>query len=223
MISKLIIDSVIHSYNGRRVLTDVYLMCQKGETVGVLGNNGAGKSTLLRIIFGSIKADNKVLKIDSNYIEVGYKKNGLIGYLNQVSFIPKNLTVKKAVNLFVEDRSIVEAIEQDERIKKLYRNIVGSLSGGELRYLEIVLLLHSQKKFIILDEPFSGIEPLYKDLIVELIKSKQDNFGFIITDQEYRTIIEISDKLMLLKDGYIREIDQLNELVKLGYIPKLKS
>lgn len=105
-----------------------------------------------------------------------------------------------------------------EIIEPHLNKLVSHLSGGERRLLEIILLIHSNAQYILLDEPFNGVAPLYKDVIKQYIKEQAQEKGFIITDHDYRNIIEISTRMVLIRDGGTIAINNREELVDLGYI-----
>ena len=128
------VDSVQKRFDDKSVLSDVYLKCETGEIIGLLGRNGSGKSTLLKIIFGIESADNKFIRID------GVVKNQTsqllqdISYLHQENFIPNNFSVRKAISLSISRQEKVKFLE-DEMIKSIATKNIKQLSGGELRYL----------------------------------------------------------------------------------------
>ena len=99
----------------------------------------------------------------------------------------------------------------------LYQKI-GDLSGGELKYLEVLLLLRTDAKFVLFDEPFSGIEPIYEEIIMQLLIENKYEKGIIITDHNYRNVIEVSDYVMLITNGVLKKIVDENDLKRFGYI-----
>ncbi|MGE0078138.1 MAG: ATP-binding cassette domain-containing protein [Bacteroidales bacterium] len=212
--SKLHIDSVIKSFGEKLVLSDVYLSCQKGEIVGLLGRNGSGKSTLLKIIFGSLKADRKFIKVDDKIA----KGINTINYLPQNNFLPNHITVKAIINLFCCNQNAA-LVEENKLVTPLLSKKVKQLSGGERRMLEVILITHSIANFILIDEPFNGLTPLYKDQIKEIIKEQSANKGFIITDHDYRNVLDIATRSVLIHDGGIKEISNNEDLKYWGYIP----
>ncbi len=156
MRNSLEIDSVIKSFGELNVLTDVYLKCETGDIIGMLGRNGSGKSTLLKILFGSIGSGNKFIRINGKVYDRPFKTSGLVGYLPQHNFLLPHLSLYKTAALYL-DTSQIETFFIDDVIGHLKNNKVGTLSGGELRYLEIKLILNASYKFILLDEPFNGL------------------------------------------------------------------
>ncbi|WP_114777362.1 MutS-related protein [Botryobacter ruber] len=219
-VHELEVDSVLKNYGGVQVLTNVYLQCKTGDVVGLLGRNGSGKSTLLKIIFGSVDTPDKSIRIDKKVYPEPYREKKLVAYLPQHSFLPKGISLKRIAAIFLEDRERKEAVLGNERIKKHINKTATALSGGERRYFEVLLLVNLPVRFVLLDEPFSAIEPLYKEAIQELIYQYKSEKGFIITDHDYRSIIEVSNRLILLSNGVCRHIKRTQELEELNYLPK---
>lgn len=201
------------------MLSDVYLKCKTNEIIGLLGRNGSGKSTLLKIIFGILDADFKFIRIDGvikNKTSDLFKE---ISYLPQENFIPNSFSVKKAIEFSIE-RQKIKLFYDDEMIKSISENKIKHLSGGELRYLEIKLILFNPSKFVLLDEPYNGLSPLMIAKINELIIQNKSQKGIIITDHNYENVIKISTKLVLMKEGKTFPIKNKNELVEKGYLNK---
>jgi ABC-type lipopolysaccharide export system ATPase subunit len=211
------VDSVQKRYDTRSILSDVYLKCETSDIIGLLGRNGSGKSTLLKIIFGIEDADFKFVRIDG---VVKTKTSDLfneISYLSQDNFIPNQLSVKKAISLSI-NRGYAEDFYNDEMIQSISNRKISQLSGGELRYLEIKVVLCNPSKFVLLDEPYNGLSPLMIEKVNELIKENATRKGIIITDHNYQNVLAISTKLMLMKDGKAHHINSKEELVDKGYL-----
>jgi len=213
------VDSVIKSFGTKLVLTDVFLSCSQGEILGLLGRNGTGKSTLLKIIFGSLSADQKFVKIGDKIINGILDSRNLVKYLPQNHFLPNHIRVTTIISMFC-DRGNASLIKANDLIKPMLGKKSKQLSGGEKRLLEIVLIIHSNAKYILIDEPFNGIAPIYKEEIKNLIKEQSKNKGFIITDHDYRNILDIATRIILMHDGGTKEIKNQSELKYWGYIPK---
>lgn len=211
------IDSVQKYFNQKMVLSDVYLKCLSGEIIGILGRNGSGKSTLLKIIFGIISADNKFIRIDGKVKFKTYDILNKISYLPQENFIPSSLSVKKTVLLSI-DKQKIDDFYKDDLINSLKDKKIHQLSGGELRYLEIKLILSNPSKFVLLDEPYNGLSPIMAEKINQLIIENSNKKGIIITDHNYENVIKISTKLILIKDGKAFHLNDKNELIEKGYL-----
>jgi len=218
--NKLHADSILKTYGNRQILSDVYISCEKGEIVGLLGRNGVGKSTLLEIIFGSVKADNKFIKIDNKYIKGILDNENLIKYLPQKNFLPNHIKISTIIKLFC-DKKNASIIINNHLIKPLLNKKNKQLSGGEKRIVEIFLIVLSSAKYILMDEPFNAVAPIYKEEIKDLIIKQSKNKGFIITDHDYRNILNISTRTVLIKDGSTKEIKNNNELITYEYIREL--
>lgn len=213
------IDSVQKYFNTKPVLTDVYLKCETGEIIGLLGRNGSGKSTLLKIVFGILSADNKFIRVDGKVIFNTNNSLNEISYLPQENFIPSSFSVKRAIQLSI-DKDKIGNFYQDDFINSLKDKKINHLSGGELRYLEIKLILSNSSKFVLLDEPYNGLSPIMIDKINQLITENSSKKGIIITDHNYENIIKISSRLILMKDGKTIQIKDKMELVEKGYLSK---
>jgi len=217
--SNLHVDSVIKSYGTKQVLTDIFLACEKGEIIGLLGKNGCGKSTLLKIIFGAISSERKFVKIGNKIISGLYDNRKLVNYLPQNNFLPNHLSIKKIIHTFC-DKENAEKILSNSHIKHLVNQKSKELSGGEKRLVEILLIIYSNAKFILIDEPFNGVAPVYREEIKDLIKEESKNKGFVITDHDYRNIVDLSTRIVLLHDGGTRMIKEIKELEYWDYIPE---
>lgn len=215
--NNLHVDSVIKSFGTRQVLTDIYVSCTKGEIVGLLGRNGSGKSTLLKIIFGSLSADAKFIRIDNQLINGLYDNRKLVNYLPQHSCMPNHLKVSTIISLFCDERNAGLIIE-NEHIRPFLNKRSRQLSGGEKRLVEIFMLIHSDAKYILIDEPFNGIDPLLKEEIKSLIRTHSATKGFIVTDHDYRNILDIATRILLLHDGGTKPIAKKEDLHYWGYV-----
>jgi len=219
MSNLLEIDSVVKVFDRHVVLTDIYMKCQTGDIIGMLGRNGTGKSTLMKILFGTLNADTKFIRIDGKVYNQPYKTINEICYLPQDSFLPKQMSVEKTIELYLGENRVVSFLE-DSILQKLNTSKISHLSGGELRYLEIKLLLHTDCKFILLDEPFNGVSPILVGEIKKLIIKASEFKGIILTDHDYRNVLDVANQFCLIYDGGIKKIDDKRELVRWGYIPE---
>ncbi|MEO5775445.1 MAG: ATP-binding cassette domain-containing protein [Flavobacterium sp.] len=211
------IDSINKSYNENIILSDIYLKCETNDIVGIFGRNGSGKSTLLKIIYGTLKAENKFIKLNNKVEEFPYKVENGISYLPQENFIPEYFTVRKAINLSIENSKLSQ-FYNDELISKVIDNKIATLSGGELKYLHLKIVLFNDSKFCLLDEPYNGISPIMIIEINKIIVEQSKRKGIIITDHNYNNLLEIVTKIYLIKNrtGYL--LKDKNELIKHGYL-----
>jgi ABC-type multidrug transport system ATPase subunit len=218
--SALHIDSIQKSYNNIPLLTDIFIKCNTGEIIGILGRNGSGKTTLMQIIFGSIPAENRYINVDGKMILNQFDHINQIHYLPQFDFIPHHLRIRNIIKLYCNKLNTAKMFE-NPIIKPLIDKKINQISGGERRLISVYLLLYSDAKFILLDEPFNGIAPIQRENIQEIIQEQSQFKGFIITDHDYRSILKIATKTILLHDGGTKIIHSNEELVEWGYLNEL--
>ncbi|MFD0793978.1 ATP-binding cassette domain-containing protein [Mucilaginibacter litoreus] len=212
------VDSVELAFGNRKILQDVYLSCRQGEIVGLLGRNGCGKSSLLKIIFGVLSCNYKHVSINDNYIVKGYYNNR-IAYLPQHNYLPGEIKIKDLAPVLVDPLFWAEF--SDHSIYKTTSNSTPSeLSGGQLRQLETLMIIYSRADFILLDEPFTHITPVMVDEFKHIIKRCAAKKGIIVTDHQYYNILDISDRIILIKDGCTKHITDNQELVTYGYLSR---
>lgn len=217
--SRLHIDSLTKSYDKKVILSDIFLSCEKGEITGLIGRNGSGKSTLLKIVFGTVKAESKFVRVGKKIIKNISDGRNFINYLPQNNFLPNNVKIRTLIKLFLP-KEIRHTLFNNEYIKPLLSKQNQDLSGGEKRIVEILLVIHSKAEYILLDEPFNGVSPIIRDYIKEYIKKMKSSKGFIITDHDYENVINLADNIFYLQNGYLKEIKDKIELVELGYLTK---
>jgi len=202
-------------YNKREVVSDVSLDVKKGEVIGLLGPNGAGKTTSFYMITGMIKVSKGSIFIgDKDVTNISMDKRARLGlgYLAQEPSIFTDLTVEDNLKLVLEF-SDLDKTEQNERLEYLLNEFsiqhirkskAHHLSGGERRRTEIARTLVLNPDFILLDEPFAGIDPIAVEDIQQIIKKlKNDNIGILITDHNVRETLSITDRSYLIFDGTI--------------------
>lgn len=211
------VDSVLKYFDKTMILSDVYLKCETGNVIGLLGRNGTGKSTLLKIIYGILSAENKFVRIDGKIRSKAFQYHKDISYLSQDDFIPKYLKVSKAIRLFLS-KELRLAFNEDPFIKKMHDKKISHLSSGEIKYLEIKLILSNQSKFVLLDEPFNGVAPIMMDQIVELILDNSKGKGIILTDHQYKNVLKVSTDIYLIKDCSLKKLKSQDELISRGYL-----
>ena len=201
-------------YGGRLVVKGVSLQVNAGEVVGLLGPNGAGKTTSFYMIVGLIKPDaGNVLLDDKNITKLPVYKRARsgIGYLPQEASVFRNLTVRENINLVWEEtgqisnsKKLTDELLQEFKITHIADTKGYSLSGGERRRVEIARALTLKPKFILLDEPFSGIDPIAVADIQSMIQDlKSQGYGVLITDHNVRETLSITDRTYLIHDGEI--------------------
>jgi lipopolysaccharide export system ATP-binding protein len=211
------LDSVIQSFDGRQILTDVYLKCVTGDIIGVLGRNGSGKSTLLKILFGVLPAERKFIRINDVVLQKPFLAKDLIVYMPQHNFLVSHLTLEKIARLFLPSETIPHFFD-DGILQRLRDFKAGELSGGESRYMEVKLLLSTPAQFVLLDEPFNGVAPVVVQQLKELIRTCSIDRGIILTDHDYRNVLDVANRYALLYDGGLKKIKDKQELVRWNYL-----
>lgn len=217
--SRLHVDSVTKSFDEKKILRDIYIGCETGKIVGLLGRNGTGKSTLLKIIFGTVKGNSQFIKVDEKVLQNQIDRKGNISYLPQHSFIPKGIKIKNLVSLFCNKEN-AKKILQLEIIQPFLNETSRKLSGGEKKIVEVLLIIYSDSKFILLDEPFSALSSKVTGEIKNLIKEQAQQKGIIISDHHYQEVFDISDEIYLLSNNHLRQIKDIKELQLFKYLPK---
>ena len=214
------VDSVQLEFGNRKILQDVYLNCNQGEVIGLLGRNGSGKSSLLRIIFGTLTPSYKYVSIDDVHVTKGYYRNR-IAYLPQHNYLPKGIKISQLAAMLIDKQHW-----EDFFVLQIYQNhkqkTTEQLSGGELRQLEMLMILYCKADFILLDEPFTHVTPIQADYFKEIIKTMAKTKGIIITDHQYNNVLDVSNKLILLTNGCTKHINNVDELITYGYIRAVK-
>lgn len=216
-ILKLHVDSIEKSFGDKKLLKDIFLECKTGEIVGLLGRNGSGKSTLLEIIFGTISAENKFIRVGNKVIKNISANRNIIHYLAQDHFLPHHLTIKSIIDL-VCSKENAKILKKNIMITPFLEEKPRNLSGGEKRLIEILVMLFSECKFLLLDEPFHSLSPKIIDKIKLLIVLQAKNKGIILTDHHYQNVLNISDRTYLLKEGTLKIIASTEDLRRHGYL-----
>ena len=228
-------DSLIKTYSGKSVVNDVSLNLKQGEIVGLLGPNGAGKTTSFYMIVGLIKPNSGSIFLDDKDITrfPMYKraKNG-IGYLAQESSVFRKMSVEDNIHSVLEMTNLtkkeqqnkVESLLDEFGLKSIRKRRGDLLSGGERRRTEIARALATSPSFILLDEPFAGVDPLAVEDIQKIVRDlTKRNIGILITDHNVQETLAITDRTYLmfegsiLKDGKPEELAN-DELVRKVYL-----
>lgn len=234
---KLRTEQLIKSYGQRTVVQSVSIDLKQGEIVGLLGPNGAGKTTTFYMVVGFIKPDEGKVYLDDEEITslpMFRRARKGIGYLPQEASVFRKLSVEDNLKAILEMTELSKSAQKDRMeelieefgLQKVRKNIGDSLSGGERRRTEIARALASSPKFILLDEPFAGIDPIAVEDIQSIVsKLKQKNIGILITDHNVRETLSITDRAYLmfegkiLKDGTAEDLAN-DELVRKVYLGK---
>ncbi len=233
MLSKIKTSALVKQYRNRTVVKKVSIEVEQGEVVGLLGPNGAGKTTTFYMVVGLIKPDEGEVYLDDKQITKlpMFERAQLgIGYLPQEASIFRKMSVEDNIAAVLETTKMSKAEQKDKlesllsefRLNHVRKNMGDVLSGGERRRTEIARALAVNPKFVLLDEPFAGIDPIAVEdiqLIVEQLKFK--NIGILITDHNVQETLSITDRAYLLYDGSILKSGSAEELASDEQVRKL--
>jgi len=204
------------AYRGRKVIRDVSIAVQSGEIVGLLGPNGSGKTTCFYMILGIVPADRGRILLGGEDITRlpmhGRARKG-IGYLPQEASVFRRLTAAENILAILQTRSTLSRARQQEKLEELLqefnlthlRDVRGmALSGGERRRVEIARALASEPSFILLDEPFAGVDPISIKDIKDIVRHlQQRGIGILITDHNVRETLDICERACIVGEGHI--------------------
>lgn len=221
---KLFTNNIKKTYKGRNVVNGVSVEVNQGEIVGLLGPNGAGKTTSFYMIVGLVKPDEGSVFLDNKNITdyPMYKRAQLgIGYLPQEVSVFRKLSVEDNIMAILEMTKLNKT-ERKERLEQLLeefslthvrKNLGNRLSGGEKRRTEIARALATNPKFVLLDEPFAGVDPIAVEDIQSIVSDlKKKNIGILITDHNVQETLSITDRAYLLFEGNILKTGTAEEL-----------
>lgn len=213
------------TYGGRTVVKDVSLEVRQGEVVGLLGPNGAGKTTSFYMIVGLVKADEGMIRMDTETLtEFPIHERAIrgVGYLPQEASVFRDLSVEENIFSVLENRrlpvekkkSLLDALISDFGLDHIRKSLGGALSGGERRRVEIARCLALEPKFVLLDEPFAGVDPIAVGDIQEIIAGlKRRNIGVLITDHNVRETLGIVDRAYIMSAGELLVSGSPDEIV----------
>jgi lipopolysaccharide export system ATP-binding protein len=220
-VSRLEVQGLQKSYGSRKVVKDVHLAVGSGEVVGLLGPNGAGKTTSFYMIVGLVRADAGEIRIDAKPVQrlpIHQRSRLGLSYLPQEASIFRKLTVEENIRAVLELQQdekgkplkpalidqMLDGLLHDLSIEKLRDSPAPALSGGERRRVEIARALATQPRFILLDEPFAGVDPIAVIEIQRIISFlKARGIGVLITDHNVRETLGICDRAYIISDGRV--------------------
>lgn len=209
-------ENLIKRYRGRQrpVVNDISLQVEQSEVVGLLGPNGAGKTTTFYMIVGLVRPNRGKVLLDDREITgmpMYRRARAGVSYLPQEASVFRNLTVSENLHLVLQMKNVnrkqrkerVDALLEDMHISHITNSLGKELSGGERRRVEIARALATDPKFILLDEPFTGVDPKAIEDIEIIIKrlSKRDKIGFLITDHNVEAMLRITERAYIIADG----------------------
>lgn len=214
---KIRAENLVKIYNDRTVVNDISIEVNKGEVVGLLGPNGAGKTTTFYMVVGLVRPNSGKIFVDDvdlTQMTMNLRAKHGIGYLPQESSIFRKLTVEDNIKLILElndklnekqKKDKLEELLEEFRIKKLRDTSAVALSGGERRRVEIARALAASPEFILLDEPFAGIDPIAIGEIKDNIRILSNRgLGVLITDHNPKATLSITDRAYVIFDGKIK-------------------
>ena len=226
-------EQLVKKYRSRTVVNDVSFEVKQGEIVGLLGPNGAGKTTSFYMIVGLIRPFfGKIFLNDLDITEFPMYKRAKMGisYLPQEASVFRHLSVENNIKAILEFTDLSKS-EQKEKLEELInefnlhkvrKNMGNNLSGGERRRTEIARCLAANPKFILLDEPFAGIDPIAVEDIQSIVaKLKDKNIGILITDHNVHETLSITDRAYLLFEGKLLKSGTAEELANDEYVKKV--
>ncbi|NOQ78184.1 MAG: LPS export ABC transporter ATP-binding protein [Gammaproteobacteria bacterium] len=204
------------SFKSRHVVNDVSFSVQKGEVVGLLGPNGAGKTTSFYMVVGLIKADSGTITChdkDMTHLPIHKRAQQGIGYLPQEASVFRKLTVEENIMAILETRKDLNRTDRKDHLEQLLRELsithirqsMGiSLSGGERRRVEIARTLSMEPDFILLDEPFAGVDPIsVSDIQAIILHLTERNIGVLITDHNVRETLSVCKRAYIMNSGCV--------------------
>ena len=231
--SELIVENLRKQYKARTVVQDISLEIKSGEVVGLLGPNGAGKTTCFYMIVGLVAADGGEIRIDREgsgesehdrltHMPMHRRAQLGLSYLPQESSVFRKLTVSENIRAILElqqlDAAEIDSREEDLleelHITHIRKNLAASLSGGERRRVEIARALATRPRFILLDEPFAGVDPIAVIDIQKIIRFlKERGIGILITDHNVRETLGICDRATIINEGVVLAAGHPAEIV----------
>lgn len=219
-------ENLVKSYKDRKVVNKVNLEVKKGEIVGLLGPNGAGKTTTFYMITGIVKPNaGKVMYNEEDITNYPmYKRANLgIGYLAQEPSVFRNLTVEENISVVLEmkniprskQQSMIDSLLEEFKLSHVRNSLGYALSGGERRRIEIARTIANNPNFILLDEPFAGVDPIAVEDIQNIIRHlKNRGLGILITDHNVRETLSIVDKAYIMANGKVMLSGTSKEIAK---------
>ena len=230
---KLRANNIVKSYKGRKVVNNVSIEVNRGEIVGLLGPNGAGKTTSFYMIVGLIKPESGIISIDNSDITsfpMYLRAQKGIGYLAQEPSVFRKLSVEDNIKAVLELTDLnkkdqmnkMDRLIEEFGLQHIRKNRGDLLSGGERRRTEIARALATDPKFVLLDEPFAGVDPIAVEDIQKIVSHlKKKNIGILITDHNVQETLAITDRTYLMFEGKILKSGIPEELAKDQMVRKL--
>jgi lipopolysaccharide export system ATP-binding protein len=229
----LSIENVAKDYNGINVINDLSLLVRPGEIIGLLGPNGAGKTTLFYMIMGLIRPRKGKIKLNNiDITRLAMYSRARLG----ISYLPQEPSIFRGMNVRDNINSILEITEKDSKkrklqldkllsifgLEKIQKNSARLLSGGERRRVEIARSIAGKPKYILMDEPFSGVDPIAIEEIKNIILSLSDSkIGILITDHNVRETLGLSDRAYIIYEGNLLISGSCDEIISSEEVKKV--
>lgn len=213
------VNGVNKTFGRRQILKDFSFSCKTGEIIGLFGRNGSGKSTLLKAMMGTLKVNTINMSLNGRSLtpsEVIPQQK--IGFLPQDTFLPKEMKVRDVIPLMFQKGEKQDKIFYAPGVSAFDNKRIGVLSVGQLKYFELLLLANLDHPFLLLDEPFSLVEPHNIERIKELLLSLRSSKGMVITDHYYEDVVEIATRSYVIKNGSAFNVMDEEDLRKHKYL-----
>ncbi|WP_116108920.1 ATP-binding cassette domain-containing protein [Lewinella sp. IMCC34191] len=214
---RLLLEQIQIIYGNQRVLEASTLAVASRGVTALLGRNGTGKSSVFRAVFGMYPDRNLSITVDGSFVRHPHLRPGLINYVPQRASHPPQLTVARYLKYYGLERERFLAeyplfqSQADDRLE--------TLSLGTARLLLCLIALGADTRYTVLDEPFSNVMPVHNELLLDALRKARARKGVLLSDHQYRTVLDVADTLYLIVDRRIRLLRDPGELTELGYLP----
>ena len=211
-------DGIQLAFSGRKILSNIYLRAQVGQITGLLGRNGSGKSTLLQTTFGSRTVPDASVRVSGRRAVPAFCTPALLNYLPQAQLLPPNLSIHQAARW--PGVNLSEATAAFPELQAQLNYHPGELSGGTLRLVQVLTLLHANTAFSLFDEPFTGVMPVHIETLGEEMRRACQRKGIVLTDHRYAEVLLLCDVVYLLHQGRLLKLgaNPREELRDYGYL-----
>ncbi len=187
-------------YGHRTLLRDVYLRCDIGQVLGVTGKNGAGKSSLLKVLFGAVEPRNKSIRYREKYLHRPYSLRSFIRYVPREGYVFPYLKPSELMAMYGIEGPSLEALMRLAPLSENHDRKFGTLSQGLQKFLQIMVTLYSKAQYILLDDPFAGLSPLFVETLMEHVTYQKQDRGIIIASAQLALLERVSDDILVIKE-----------------------
>lgn len=212
------VENLHHQFGSKPVLQGVTLKAQHGSIVGIFGRNGCGKSTLLKILYKQYKLQTGAVRVNQIDLNKTKVRDQLIGYLPQHRMLPREQKVRDVIAMCCKTGQAQDAIFYSKGVHEMSHRYVNQLSEGQLKYLSALIVLNLPHPLLLLDEPFSMVDPLIKEYLSELLQQKKNEKLILLTDHYYRDVFKVSDQNWVIENGICQQASKLEDLKTYGYL-----